>query len=294
MSHSLVALKHKLDAVISVSRDAQLTQIPRKHVIDVSRLLAESGLRHAEWLPQLDSTNTRALQLAADPAIPTPFLIGSERQTAGRGRGGNLWWSGDGGLMFSIGVDMPSLGLATCDWPRFSLVTGLAIADTLSHFLPTSSIGLKWPNDVWVDGRKVCGILIEQADRAPDRLVVGIGINVNNSFAEAPDEIRKIGTSMIDAASGQSFCRTDVLHQFLTNWQSLTQRLSAGTINLPQRWSQLCVLMGHAVTVTMGPNQTTGICAGIEADGCLLLRTEFATERCYAGTVRLLNPHDPA
>ena len=108
----------------------------RHCVIDVSRLLAETCLRHAEWLDQLDSTNDRALLLASDSSIETPFLIGADRQTAGRGRGANRWWGADGSLMFSIVVDMPGFGLSINEWPRFSLVTGLAIAETLQTFLP--------------------------------------------------------------------------------------------------------------------------------------------------------------
>ena len=68
--------------------------------------------------------------------------------------------------VFRLVVDMPGLGLRMNEWPRFSLITGLAISETLQTFLPDSRVGLKWPNDVWIDDRKVCGILIEQGDRA--------------------------------------------------------------------------------------------------------------------------------
>ena len=256
-------------------------------MIDINRLLAESCLRHVEWLPQVESTNDRALALANDPAMTTPFLVGADRQTAGRGRGVNRWWGADGALMFSIGIDMPEFGLSTIAWPRFSLVTGLAIAETLSMFLPSAGVGLKWPNDVWIDGRKVSGILIEQADKAPNRLVVGIGVNVNNSFAEAPEDRRRIATSMTDAAHGALFSRTDILIAILSRWRSLAAQLADGEVNLAERWSHDCVLSGHPVTLTNGINETIGICAGIDDDGCLLLRTAYALERFYAGTVRL-------
>jgi BirA family transcriptional regulator, biotin operon repressor / biotin---[acetyl-CoA-carboxylase] ligase len=258
-------------------------------VIDLPRLLAESHLNHVEWLEQIDSTNNYALKLATSSTVPVPFLIGADRQSAGRGRGANSWWGAEGSLMFSVGVEMPTLGLTTADWPRFSLITGLAIADTIGSFLPTSQVGLKWPNDVWLEGRKVCGILIEQPDRVPDRLIVGIGINVNNSFQAAPEEYRHIAVAMTDAAFGEPFSRTDVLIAFLGRWRSLVEQLADGTENLVERWSHACVLSGRPVTVTSGTSETTGICAGIDDDGCLLLRTAFATERCYAGTVRLLH-----
>ena len=218
-----------------------------------------------------------------------PFLIGDERQSAGRGRGSNQWGGGAGSLMFSVGLKMPTLGLSTSLWPRFSLATGIAVAEMLSLSLPSSQIGLKWPNDVWVDGRKVCGILIEQVERRPDRLIAGIGLNVNNSFADAPEEQRKIAISMRDAAIGCSFSRTELLTTFLSRWRELITMLVEGTLPLVDRWSHSCVLTGHAVMITTGKNELTGICSGIDEDGSLLLRTAFTTERCYAGTVRLLD-----
>lgn len=257
-------------------------------MIDTDRILAESCVRDVVWLDQIDSTNDKAISLASDPFIATPFLVGSDQQTAGRGRGANRWWGAAGALMFSIGVDMPEFGLAVREWPRFSLVTGLAISEMLRTFLPLSQIGLKWPNDVWVDGRKVCGILIEQCDRMPSRLIVGVGINVNNSFRDAPDDQRRIATSLIDVADCQSFSRTDVLIEFLSRWRSLTQRLAEGSLNLADLWSRACVLSGKAVTLTGGDRESSGICAGIDEDGCLLLRTAYTMERHYAGTVRLV------
>jgi BirA family biotin operon repressor/biotin-[acetyl-CoA-carboxylase] ligase len=257
-------------------------------VIDVPRLVAESCLRHVEWLEQVDSTNDRALLIASQAVIESPLLIGAEEQSAGRGRGANRWWGAEGSLMFSILVEMPRLNLSPADWPRFSLVTGLALSETLASFLPSVSVGLKWPNDVWLGQRKVCGILIEQSDRFPDRLVVGIGLNVNNSFDAAPEEQRQVATSMSDAAQGHQFDRTDILIDLLSRWRLLSQQLAEGEINLVERWSRTCVLTGHPVTLSSGKRETTGVCTGIDGDGALLLRTAFAVERHYAGTVRLL------
>lgn len=257
-------------------------------MIDVSRLLSESCLRHVEWLDQIDSTNNRALLLATEPLIEMPLLIGADQQTAGRGRGANRWWGAPGSLMFSILVDMSQLGLCSADWPRFSLVTGCALAEALASFLPAVPVGLKWPNDVWLGRRKACGILIEQADQFPNRLVVGIGLNVNNSFKTAPEEQRRIATSMSDESHGRIFLRTEVLVEILARWQSLARQLAEDEMNLVEQWSRRCVLTGNPVMLTQGKQETIGVCAGIDGDGALLLRTAFAMERHYAGTVRLL------
>lgn len=256
-------------------------------MIDVPTLYAETFLRHVEWLEVVDSTNNRAMELSRDPSIITPFLIGTQQQTAGRGRGSNRWWGASGALMFSVVIDLPP-GLSTLEWPRFSLVTGLAIAETLSSIVPRAHVGLKWPNDVWLNGRKVCGILIEQADRRPGRFIVGIGVNVNNSFLEAPDSQRAIATSMKDETQGMDYSLTEILVSLMNHWKRLLDDLEQGTVNLVPRWSRACVLTGRPVTVQSGEHEMTGVCAGIAEDGALLLRTAFATERCYAGTVRLL------
>jgi BirA family biotin operon repressor/biotin-[acetyl-CoA-carboxylase] ligase len=245
-------------------------------------------MTQAEWLPEVDSTNDLALARANQPGFQSPLLIGADSQTAGRGRGSNRWWGASGALMFSIVSDMSQLGLTQAAWPRFSLVTGLAISETLASFVSSMAVGLKWPNDVWLGRQKVCGILIEQSEQFPERLVIGVGLNVNNSFRDAPAENRAIATSMADATGGMTFSRTEVLLEFLSQWRRLTEQLASGQIDLVERWSRLCVLTGNPVVLTNGRNETTGVCAGIDSDGALLLRTAFSVERHYAGTVRLL------
>ena len=204
-------------------------------MIDTEHLLTSTFLRRAEWLDETGSTNDLALQWAGDSAVVTPCLIGATRQQAGRGRGANRWYGSEGTLMFSVLFDMTALGIAQQLWPQFSLVTGLSVAETLEVFLPQSAVGLKWPNDVWLAGRKVCGILIEQPDRMPGRLVAGLGWNVNTAFASAPEEIRDIATSMRDA-SGSTFDAADVLRCFLQRWEANLTQLADGSFDLDARW----------------------------------------------------------
>ena len=248
--------------------------------------MASTFVRRAEWLDEIGSTNDRALQLAGDSSVETPCLIGATRQILGRGRGANRWWSGDGTLMFSTLFDMPQLGIAQCLWPQFSLVTGLTVAETLEVFLPQTTVGLKWPNDVWLAGRKVCGILIEQPDRAPGRLVAGLGWNVNTSLLAAPDDLRAIATSMRDV-SGHAFRAEDILVCFLQRWEANLESLASGGFDLIANWNRFCVLRDHRARVSTGEAELTGDCRGIAADGALLVDDGEVTRRCYAGPVRL-------
>lgn len=255
-------------------------------MIDTDRLLAETFLSGAEWHDEVDSTNSLALRMASDLSLLVPLLIGTTRQSAGRGRGTNRWWSDEGTLTFSVLFDMVARGLEQRQWPLFSLVTGLTVAETLETFLPDAAVGLKWPNDVWLTGRKVCGILIEQPEMAPGRLVAGLGWNVNTSFSSAPDDLRSIATSMRET-TGNPLPAEDVLVCFLQRWESNLNQLAAGKPEWLARWERFCVLRDRRVIVTTGESPWTGSCLGISEDGALLVSEGGMTRRCYAGTVRL-------
>ena len=146
-----------------------------------------------EVLPRIDSTNTELMRRARAGRCE-PMLLVAEQQTAGRGRLGRDWHSGAAGeqaasLTFSLG-----LPLSPVDWSGLSLAVGVSVAESLQPVLPSASsasprIGLKWPNDLWLNGaggeRKLGGILVETASFvAPNAqtsaryVVVGIGLNV--------------------------------------------------------------------------------------------------------------------
>ena len=139
---------------------------------DLRRIEAESHVAHVDFLETLDSTNDRALALTRESAIELPALVLSTNQTAGRGRGSNQWSAGPGALTFSLAVEPPA-ALRADRLPLLSLAAGLAVCESLAKLLSTDkAIGLKWPNDVLLDRRKVCGILVESTS-APRRRLVG-------------------------------------------------------------------------------------------------------------------------
>src|SRR4051812_48947706 len=111
-------------------------------------------IRHAE----LDSTNTEAARLLREGLEPPPFVLRTDRQTAGRGRGANAWWSDAGSLTFTVALDPAEHGLRTEHTPRVALVAGLAIIEAVEAFVPPGTLGLRWPNDVEAQGRKLAGI----------------------------------------------------------------------------------------------------------------------------------------
>lgn len=254
-------------------------------MFDLQRIETETFIQGTEFHRELASTNDLALELSAADELRTPLLVLAERQTAGRGRGTNRWWSGDGALTLSLVLDSTATGPAPERRPLVSLATGLAIRDAIDSILPDAGLKLKWPNDVYLNGRKACGILTEVPHRAPARMVVGIGLNVNNSFDAAPPEIRAAATSLRDAA-GREHDPTEVLVRLLRRLEAELAMLAVGEFDLPARWRPHCVLHGRTIQHTAGPQTITGVCAGLDARGALILQTETGPRHLFGGTVK--------
>ena len=125
---------------------------------ELARLAAHPWIQRFEFTQSLASTNDQAARLAAEEFLACPALVLTEEQTAGRGRGGNRWWSSRGGLMFSL---ILSGGDSAANWSGYSLTAGLAICEALAAEIPAVDFTVKWPNDVYANERKICGILIE-------------------------------------------------------------------------------------------------------------------------------------
>jgi BirA family biotin operon repressor/biotin-[acetyl-CoA-carboxylase] ligase len=268
--------------------DAKLAMVPADpgNRIDLERIRAETLVRGIEYREELRSTNDLALWLARSTSPDLPMLVLAERQTAGRGRGVRRWWSAPGALTFSLLVDVDPVRLPRERAPQIALLTALAVGDALQDLAPEVPVGLKWPNDVLIGPRKVAGILIEGPPQSAGRLVIGIGLNVNNSFAAAPAELQASAISLADAVEG-TFDRSTVLIQVLRNLGESLDLLIAGRLNLQYRWAPRCVLSGRAVQVGTGPHAVSGICQGLDEHGALLVQTPAGLKRCWSGSVRI-------
>jgi len=251
-------------------------------------VLANSWVRAWHHADELPSTNDEALaRLANLRDNQLPFLILADRQIAGRGRGANRWWSADGALTFSLILEPARWGLERALWPRLSVAVGGAVTEAAARWLPGRLVQLKWPNDVYVDGRKLCGILVETSPRSPDRLVIGIGVNVGNSFAGAPPDVAPRAISMIDIAKS-SPSRFEVLGAILECLDADLHQLAYAPQVLIDRWRRCCYLTGKSVAVTDVERVMSGACLGLEDDGSLLIQTEAGPQRCFAGVVNVV------
>ena len=269
---------------------------------DADRLKAETFVAHVEIHEELASTNDRALELATDSDLPLPGLVVAHRQVQGRGRGSNVWWSSTGALTCSLLLELPADQLPTSRWPEMSLTVGSSVCAALSRRFPGEDVRLKWPNDVYLRGAKLCGILIEVAhvagqverphtgtrrspdERRPARIVIGVGLNVNNSIQQAPEEIRSRAVALCDVGGPQRI--EDVLVDVLREFAEQLNGLRRDPASIRAIWRRFDLLSGRTVSIDeSSQNRVTGTCLGIDDDGALLLQTDSGPRRCYAGVV---------
>ena len=140
-----------------------------------------------EYHDEIPSTSDRVKELLQQPVKPSlPCLVIAKRQTAGRGRGNKRWWSGEGAILMSLGFELLPEFLDRDQLPTLSVATGQAVIRVLTRYLPQHKLEVHLPNDVYVDGKKICGILLESP--TPQYAILGIGLNVNNRLSDIPPE----------------------------------------------------------------------------------------------------------
>lgn len=249
--------------------------------IDVIAVRNETFLRDLKYYEEAESTNSIAVDLAKTDC-ETPCLIVAKRQTAGRGRNSNAWWSGDGALTFTLLLDLPVRDVA--DIGPFSLTVGLAVCQSLERLAPAADLALKWPNDVYFNEKKICGILIERPVASEPRLAIGIGVNVNNSLANAPEELKATATSLVDELELEQPL-TIVLIDIIRQLEELTRNHLHSRDALLDQWRAYCLLTGREVTIEQQGRELRGTCRGISESGALLVETGGEVHECIAGTV---------
>jgi len=265
-------------------------------MFDLARVSASGLVAGIDYHESLGSTSDQALALATEGNIALPHLILAQRQTAGRGRGTNRWWTAEGALTFSLVVAAPPERLPPERWPQVALVAGLAVCEALQSLAPAAEFRVKWPNDVFLAGRKVCGILSESVPGWRDRLVVGIGINVNNALGKRgqgsgeggqEEELGSIATALVNydgLPRDLTSVLLAVLDQFDHRWGMF---LSGGLTPLVEEYRQRCFLTGKTVTIQQPASQLlAGVCRGIDNRGFLLLRGETGEFTVSSGTVQ--------
>ncbi|MGB9688286.1 biotin--[acetyl-CoA-carboxylase] ligase [Thermogutta sp.] len=277
--------------------------------LDLHRIIRETFVEDGEVWETIDSTNNRAKTLVGRPDLPLPFLVAAEHQTAGRGRGNRRWWTGQGSLAFSVILNLPitpgrpirvpESNTAIDNATDASATGGQLAPESAAGFLglvgalsvcraiwplvpPTVPVGLHWPNDVYVAGRKIAGILVEVP--ANQRVILGIGVNANNVAREAPEELRPFVTSLRDIC-GTFLDRTDVLISILRHMESQLEVLARNPAELASEADRLCLQKGHHLILETEKRRYQGVCRGIDITGGILLETSEGLRKFVSGTI---------
>jgi BirA family biotin operon repressor/biotin-[acetyl-CoA-carboxylase] ligase len=220
---------------------------------------------------EVDSTQIIAHSLARGGA-PEGTLVVAEQQNAGRGRLGRAWHSPLGKGIWMSFVLRPNIPIQSA--PQLTLLTAVALSRCLLEF--GVEAGIKWPNDLYIQGKKVSGILTElSAD--PDRIhyaIVGIGMNVNLTSEEIPEELQDKATSL-RVELGKKVDRTEVIQSFCRHfeqWYDLY--LAEGFLPIKSVWEARSVSLGGQVVARTLQGEIRGLALEIDDIGALVLQTE--------------------
>jgi BirA family biotin operon repressor/biotin-[acetyl-CoA-carboxylase] ligase len=232
--------------------------------------------REIHYFLQTDSTNRIAKEMAAQGAAEGTLVI-AEEQTSGRGRMDRTWISAPFSSILCSIIFYPGLGLSSLF--RLTMMASVAVVRAIQMVckLPAQ---IKWPNDVYIGNKKVCGILTEFAAER-DRVqyaVVGIGINVNEDFGSAP-ELADTATSL-KKECGRTISRRAVLQRLLEELdRSYEALLQGGAAELKTAWENYSLILNRQVTIVSEDGRIEGTARGITADGHLLLADARGTIR---------------
>lgn len=235
----------------------------------LGRLLRPASVR---VFARLASTNLAAERLLAAREISAPAVVVTARQTAGRGRRANAWWS-DGGSLCATFV-LPAAGGPPPEQVPFR--AALAVVGALETAVPRGVLRVKWPNDVYAEGRKLAGILCRRAG-ADD--VIGIGINVTSDLRKAPEGVARRATT-VAGLTRHPPSREDLL---VALWRAMRDEWTRDDWHA--RYCELHLLGGRDVRVDCDGETVSGLCEAVAPTGHLVVRTPRGVRSIASGTI---------
>jgi len=234
-------------------------------------------------LSEVDSTNTYASKLAVD-GEPEGTVVIAEHQTAGRGRLGRKWVSPPGLNIYASIILRPKV--PPRDAPLITFVAAVALARTVRELYKLDA-GIKWPNDLLINGRKSAGILTEMSAE-PElvrHIILGFGINVNMSRDDFPEEIKDLSTSVM-LELGRKVNRAELMRRFLEEIEkSYLMMIDGKRAEILNEWRSLSVTLGHNVRVTSLAWEKAGFASDIDPEGGLILEVDGRYETVTSGDV---------
>jgi BirA family biotin operon repressor/biotin-[acetyl-CoA-carboxylase] ligase len=242
--------------------------------------------RKIYYYATVDSTNNKCQELAKSGA-PHGTLVVAEEQVGGKGRLGRVWYSPKGKNIFMSFILRPNLEIHRC--PQLTLLSAVSIVEVVREQYGIDA-SIKWPNDVLINGKKICGILTElnaEADRI-NWVVVGIGINVNIVEKDMPQEVLEVATSL-RIEKGEKLLRVPLIQHVLKRFEELYELyLAEGFLPIKNRWEKQAITIGKKVTIRTLQGTFDGIAEGIDDSGVLLVRKEDGSlQHVYSADVEI-------
>jgi BirA family biotin operon repressor/biotin-[acetyl-CoA-carboxylase] ligase len=266
----------------------QLRTVPDLLLPEILRSLLRGTIFEAplHHFYKIVSTNTAAMAAAAECA-PEGSVFLAEEQTAGRGRGANSWHSARSAGIYCSVILRPAL--PPSEVLVLSLAAALAVHAAIQQIDSRVEPDLKWPNDVLIEGRKVCGILTEMNSEATQirYVVIGIGINVNQS--SFPEELVDLATSL-RMATGSEWSRVELTAALLKSldreYRQLRDQPDARRSILRRFAEHSSWVRGKAIRIEDGSANLEGVTEGLDDRGFLRVRTAYGVQTILSGTVR--------
>jgi BirA family biotin operon repressor/biotin-[acetyl-CoA-carboxylase] ligase len=235
---------------------------------------------------EVTSTNDVASQLVENDA-PEGTLVVAEVQTKGRGRQGRVWTTSKGKALALSLVLKPKL--SPQEIPGITLAAAVAVAQTLEEYGLKPQI--KWPNDLLLKNKKVCGILSEMGPKHDkmQSVILGIGINLNQSTKDFPMEIRALATSVYRSL-GYSIDRAAFLQKLMKHLEIVYGWMNHERFDkVLIEWKKRSVTLGQKVKVTQGKKSFKGHVVDVDSRGFLLIKDESnRVETILSGDVEIL------
>jgi BirA family biotin operon repressor/biotin-[acetyl-CoA-carboxylase] ligase len=236
------------------------------------------------YFAELGSTNDHARMLAEQGAAEGEIVM-AEAQTHGRGRLGRRWESPPGVNLYLSVILRPRL--MPIHAPQITLMAAVALAEAVAPLIKQTPV-IKWPNDIFVDGRKLAGILSEAAcdPKRIDHVILGMGVNVNYQVTAMPRELRQQATSVADLR-GSPTDRESVMLRLIHNLDRCYGELDEyGFEALRSRWDAFFGLRGRRVRIENHEHVVIGRALGIDRNGALMVEDDFGRLlNIYAGDV---------
>lgn len=206
-------------------------------------------------------------------------VIIADRMTEGRGRLGRKWVADYGGLWMTLILRPKSVD----NLQLINLVAGLSVVEGIKKLYEVP-LGLKWPNDVLLNNRKICGILSEAkfTGTTIDYILLGIGVNINNKLHES---IKDIAISLKDYL-GFEIPIQPILTEILRSLNNLYTELLTGNVNeIINKWKKHSIMFGRNVKVCVSEGVIIGVAVDVDNDGSLIVRTDEGIKKIYSGDV---------